>query len=376
MLHDLQRFEEALACADQAVALVPDSGLAHNNRGAALGEMNRAAEALAAYERAVALSPNLADAATNHAVSLLILGRYEEGWRAHECRKRTWDRPEQQFDPARAWLGGPLEGRRLFIHQEQGLGDTIQFARYLKLFEGQGEQITFQAPYPLEPLLRPLLPDAEIVLNDDRPADYHLHCSLMSLPLAFGTTLETIPTWPCYLSAEPERRADFAARLGPKTRPRVGLAWCGNPNHKNDKNRSIAFDRLAPFLGDDVEWVCIMDRLRISDAEAFAACGKVHAPGDDLDFANTAALIENLDLVISVDTSLAHLAGALGVPTWVLLTFRPDWRWLLDREDSPWYPSVRLLRQPRVGDWDSVLERMRAELPGAFQAGAPPTTGE
>jgi len=250
------------------------------------------------------------------------------------------------------------------LRHEQGLGDTLQCARYVPLLIDRGAAVTLCVQAPLARLLGASLPGVRVIADGEPSPDFDIHGLLMSLPLAFGTTLETIP--PPLRLQRGERPAAFAALPGPKTRPRIGLAWSGNPTHLNDRNRSIAFAALTPLLGEDVEWIAIQNQIRASDADAFAASGRVAFFGDALDdFADTAALVEQMDLVVTVDTSLAHLAGSLGKPVWILLPYAPDWRWLLGRTDSPWYPTARLFRQPAIGDWASVIDEVRAALAAA-----------
>jgi hypothetical protein len=231
------------------------------------------------------------------------------------------------------------------------------------LLREKGGDVVVSVQEPLKSLLQPLSPAAELLTGDARPPHFDYHCSLMSLPLAFGTTLESIPAPRRYLHADEARRTRCEALLSPRTRPRIGLAWSGNPAHANDRSRSIALARLAPMLCEDADWIALQNHVRPDDVDALLAGERVRfvepAPRD---FADTAALLDLMDLVITVDTSIAHLAGAMGKPVWILLPFRPDWRWMLDRRDSPWYPSARLFRQPRIADWESVIEEVGAEL--------------
>jgi tetratricopeptide (TPR) repeat protein len=396
-LRDLDRPLDALASQDAAIALDPHSAEAHNNRGSALRDLGRPAEALASYETAVSLAPGDPEAHFNKGVALADLGRadevlascetalalrpdyaaahysrgmirlqagdFEAGWREYEWRRRL--DPAAAFEDERLWLGAPddIAGRRLFVRYEQGLGDTIQFCRYARLLRAAGAEVVMSVQDPLAPLLRGFEPGVEILGGDERPSHVDFQCPMLSLPLAFGTRLDSIPAWPRYIEADAGRRAAFEARLGPRTRPRVGLAWSGAAQHKNDLNRSIAFERLIPALSDAVEWHALQNEIRPKDQAAFSASGRVAFHGDALaDFADTAALTDLMDLVVSVDTSLAHLAGALGKPVWILLPFNPDWRWLLRREDSPWYPSARLFRQTDAGDWDGVVSALAREL--------------
>jgi tetratricopeptide (TPR) repeat protein len=356
----LQRPTDALASVDRALALDPRSPQAHYNRGLVLLQLMRQDEAILSFEAALAIDPDFVEAAWTRSTTLLLLGRYAEGWPAFEVRK--------QLNPDRypggqghSWRGEPLAGRRLFVQAEQGLGDTLQFARFLPMLEAMGASLTIAAHPALKGLVGRLAPRA-VLLDPGERAETDEHVALMSLPLALGATLETLAAPERYLAADPERVAAFEALLGPRTRPRVGLAWSGNPDHRNDRFRSIAFERLTPLLSPGFDWVAVQNAVRPGDQAAFDAAG-VRFLGEHLaDFDDTAALVEALDLVISVDTSTAHLAGALGRPVWVLLAHSPDWRWMLKRTDSAWYPSARLFRQPKAGDWESVISVVRVAL--------------
>ena len=244
-------------------------------------------------------------------------------------------------------------------------------ARFIPHLRARGIVPIVSVQDPLLPLLQHLSPDTPL-LGENRspgafPGAFDAHCPMMSLPLALHTTLATIPAAHGYLSADPARRAAFEARLGPRSKPRVGLVWSGNPAHDHDHKRSLRFDQMAPVLTDAVEWVCLQKVIRANELETVAAFGRVSTHGEVLgDFADTAGLIEALDLVITVDTSVAHLAGAMGKPVWIMITANPDWRWGLHRTDSPWYASARLFRQARLDDWDSVLDAVRLALGQTF----------
>jgi hypothetical protein len=216
---------------------------------------------------------------------------------------------------------------------------------------------------PLVELLKQISPTIQILNANEEPRAFDYHCPLQSLPLALKVTLETIPSEQCYLEASPELRALWSARLPPKIKPRVGVVWSGRTTHKNDHNRSIELQQLVPVFGDEVDWICLQKEMRDSDLATFQQFGRMMFFGDRLkDFNDTAALLDLVDLVITVDTSVAHLAGAMGKPVWILLPYNPDWRWLLDRGNSPWYPSARLFRQPEIGDWPGIIGQVKSEL--------------
>ena len=391
LLLELNRPGEALAAYDRAVALAPGYVAAHNNRAGALLDLGRTEEALAAYDRVLALEPRLAPVITNRGRVLYDLGRMDEALADHDRAlalapgdpTALWNKSlallaegrlaegfalfEQRKahglgarDLGPEWRGGPVAGKTLFLHAEQGLGDTLQFARYAPLLAAEGAKVILAAPETLHPVLRTLGGDMELIAEDAAPPAFDSHAPLMSLPVAFGTTLEKIPAETPYLHAAPEAVARWTQRFGPATGPRIGLAWSGRPSHANDRRRSIPLERLAPLIGPGVDWVSLQKDVRPEDAAIRDVSGLIS------DFGDTAALIDLMDLVITVDTSVAHLAGALGKPVWILLPFNADWRWLRDREDSPWYPSARLFRQPAHGDWDSVIIAVKAGLEARF----------
>ncbi len=363
-LRDLNRLEEAVASYDKAIAIEPQYAEAYSNRGLALRDLKRLDAAIASYDKAIALKPNYAEAYFNKSLCCLTAGDMAQGWKLFEYRKkmvrpmgyRPYTRP--------TWLGeDDLTGKTLFLYWEQGLGDTIQFCRYARLTLSRAARVVMSVQDPLVRLLRPMEPQIEIIGADQEPDDFDFHCPLMSLPLAFGTTGETIPSAPRYLAADPALKAQWAERLPPGPRPRIGLAWSGNPIHPNDHNRSMTPALLQPLLSINADWFCLQKEIRAQDAETLEGFPKITLLGESLeDFADTAAVIEALDLVITVDTAVAHLAGALGKPVWILLPFSTDWRWSPDREESAWYSSARLYRQPRIDDWPSVIARVKADL--------------
>jgi tetratricopeptide (TPR) repeat protein len=364
-LRELKRYDEALASYDRALTLQPDYAEALSNRAATLNELKRFDEALANYDRAVTLRPDHADVHHNEALCRLLMGNFDQGWEQYEWRWQT----EQLRDAKRnfaqpLWTGREdIAGKTILLHAEQGFGDTIQFSRYLPLVVERAAQVILEVQRPLHELLSTLSGSLQIISRDDPLPDFDIHCPLLSLPLAFGTRLETIPSATSYLHASPEVVAHWNSRLGDRCRPRIGLAWSGRQAHTNDHNRSIRFSALLPLLDFKATYVSLQQDVRPGDASVLQNRSELLHFGDDLKtFADTAALMSNLDLIISVDTSVAHLAGALAKPVWVLLPYIPDWRWLLDREDSPWYPTARLFRQDERREWNSVIARVQAQL--------------
>jgi hypothetical protein len=263
------------------------------------------------------------------------------------------------------WLGKErIDGKTILLHTDEGLGDAIQFLRYAPMVAALGARVVVVVPDALCPLLSGLEGVSECIpLSETALPAFDLYCPLTSLPLAFGTRLDTIPSMTPYLSARAESLPAWEARLGARDGLRVGLVWSGNPKHRNDYNRSIPLSMLAPILDVGARFLSLQKDPRPDDKAFLLARPEIVDHTAELtDFAETAALISCLDLVITVDTSVAHLAGALGCPTWILLPHTPDWRWLLDRDDSPWYPSARLFRQDETRDYTSVVARVRHEL--------------
>ncbi len=372
-LVELNRLAEALADYDRAIAIKPyASALA--NRGLALNYLDRRDEALDNFDRAIALDPDLAEAYWNKALLCLSLGDFEQGWPAYEWRWRgaTELKPRGFTQPQ--WHGENLNGKTILLHAEQGYGDTIQFARYLPMVAQKGGNILFELPDSLRPLIGDVDGLAGMYRVGDTLPPFDLHCPLLSLPIAFGTTVATIPARVPYLRTPRERSETWQARLAPIARPRVGLVWSGKPTHKNDHNRSIALARLEPWLSvGDVQFVSLQREYREADIPDLNRLPILRFEDALTDFADTAALMSELDLVIAVDTAVAHLAGALGRPLWLLLSHIQDWRWLRGRTDSPWYPTARLFRQPQSGDWDEVIARVAEEL-AAFAKSPVPAT--
>jgi tetratricopeptide (TPR) repeat protein len=361
-LQALDRLDEALASCDRALALDPDRVEALINRASVLQELQRFDEALAAYDRAAASAPDNAEVQTNRAFLLLLTGDMARGWPAYEWRRRLPSWVERGFTEPE-WSGEDIAGNRLLLHAEQGFGDTIQFARYAAQAARRGADVVIEVQPSLAPLLGGLFGVEVVAAGRDPLPAFDLHCPLLSLPRLFATTPATIPGGVPYIAAPADRIAAWAPRL-PAGGLRVGLAWSGHPNNVRDHERSIPFARLAPLVGvPSTSFVSLQKDIRAADADDFRRCGGVIDLGDELrDFADTAAVISGLDLVITVDTAVAHLAGAMGKPVWVLLPRIPDFRWLLDRPTSPWYPSARLFRKGQLDDWDAVIAAVATEL--------------
>ncbi len=364
-LKEMNRWDEALRYCDRALQVRPGFPEALNNRGFVLHDLRRWDEALASYQQSIDARPDYAEPRWNMSLLHLLRGDYARGWDLFEWRWKTEDiAPQFRAFAEPLWLGKEdIAGKTMLVHSEQGLGDTIQYARYVHEAAARGAHVIFETPAALRPLMASSFPEATIVAKNAFHGAIDFQVPLVSLPLAFGTTVETIPARVPYLAVEEARQREWTERLGPRTKKRIGIAWAGNPAQRNDHNRSMAFRHLAPLLEMDFEFHCLQKDLRPGDGEALMRLRQVRRWDAELgDFADTAALANALDLVISVDTSIAHLAGALGRPTWILLTWMADYRYFLDREDSPWYPSARLFRQPGAGDWDAVIERVRAAL--------------
>ena len=365
-LLQVKRYEEALASYDRALTLRPDYAEALSNRGWTLHQLKHYEEALASYDRALVLRPDYAEAHLNQALSRLLIGDFDRGWEQHEWRWQTGQLRDAKRNFAQPlWTGREdIADQTILLDAEQGFGDTIQFCRYVPFVVERAARVILEVQRPLRELVSTLSGSAQIVSKGDPLPDFDTYCPVLSLPLAFGTRLETIPSATPYLHASSDEVAHWNARLGHRSRPWIGLAWSGRQAHTNDHNRSIPVSALLPLFDFNATYVSLQQDVRPGDASVLQNRSDLLHFGDELKtFADTAALISNLDLVISVDTSVVHLAGALAKPVWVLLPFIPDWRWLLDREDSPWYPTARLFRQDETREWDNVVARVQASLP-------------
>jgi hypothetical protein len=295
----------------------------------------------------------------------LLLGDFPQGWRDYEWRTEADEFvfKKRIFEPPRWQPQDDLTGKTILLYGEQGLGDTLMILRYVPHVVGTGAKIILEVPRALISLCAEINGISQLVANGEALPAFDVQCPLMSLPYIFGTTLDTIPANVPYLAPPDDRIPDWRRRLGDADVMRVGIVWSGNPKHKNDHNRSIPLQSLCSLRSFGIELVSLQKELRPDDHSVLQAYPDIRHFGEEIrDFADTAALISLVDLVISVDTSVAHLAGAMGRPLWLLLPYSPDFRWLRDREDSPWYPTARVFRQPSIGDWDSVIERVKAEI--------------
>jgi len=368
-LADLDRPEEALASCERAVALRPGYAEAFYNRGNALRDLCRIKEAVDSYERAIALAPDHSSAHWNLADCRLLLGDFALGWQEYEWRWKLAqnDNGLREFEQP-LWLGAQtLKGRTILLHSELGVGDTFHFCRYAKEVAALGANVVLEVQPSLLSLLADLDGVAQVVPRGAPLPAFDYHCPLMTMPLAFKTDLASIPADIPYVRSDPARVAAWREKLGNKRKPRVGLVWSGSMLLKNDK-RSMVLAEMLPLVADWAEWVCLQKEVGESEIGLLASRPDVRFVGGELkDFADTAALLDLMDIVVSVDTGVAHLAGAMGKPVWILLPFIPiDWRWMLDREDSVWYPTARLFRQSANRDWAGVIGRVNEELPRHF----------
>jgi len=360
----LNRPNDALSSYDKALTIAPDNAQLLTNRAAALRRLDRPHEAVMSARRALVSRPDFAQAKFVEGVARLTLGDFS-GWRGYEARWGVGFLASHRRNfTAPLWLGeSSLDGKTILLHAEQGYGDTLQFVRYAPLFAGRGANVVLELQPELARLLAPLPGVAAVVARGKPLPAFDCHCPLMSLPLAFATELATIPAQIPYVAPADQDVAEWSERL-PRRRPLIGLVWSGERSHDNDRNRSLRLETLLPLLQmPDVTFVSLQHEVRDEDASLLQEQSAVVHIGDRLrDFADTAAVISSLDAVISADTAVAHLAGAMGKPLLLLLPFGADFRWLRERDDSPWYPTARLFRQPEFGDWAGVIEALRREV--------------
>ncbi len=360
----LSRPHAAIACFDRALAVTPLAEL-HVNKGNALRALNREDDALKSFAAAAAIKAGFAEAHWSASLVRLHRGDFAGGWKDYEWRwhKADWRGRRRNFSEP-LWLGNePIAGKTILLHCEQGLGDTIQFVRYAPLLVERGASVLIIVQPPLRTLIG-AMPGLSGVFIDGEPLPaFDMHCPLLSLPLAFGTELATIPANVPYLRPDAQPITQWQGRLPQNGQPRVGLCWAGGREHLNDHNRSIPLAGMADILSiSGLDFVSLQKDVGAADAAILRERGVARLGPQFADFADTAAIVDALDLVITVDTSVAHLAGAMGKPVWMLVPFASDWRWLHARTDSPWYPSMRLFRQTAIGDWSAPVARLRDEL--------------
>ncbi|WP_193100212.1 tetratricopeptide repeat protein [Burkholderia sp. Z1] len=364
VLQDLHRYDEAIASLDRALALRPDQATQWLARGNLLADLGQVDVALAAYDHALALQPDFAGVHCARAALHLTEGDFARGWHGYEWRLRDaqFARHARPFTQP-AWRGDePLDGKTILIHAEPGLDDMLQFCRFVPLVAARGARVVLEVQPALRALMASLAGAAHVIARGEPLPAFDCHVPLPSLPHAFRTDADTIPSPAAYLHADPLRMRQWDTLLGERRRLRIGLAWADHPAQRNDAGRSIDFTRLAPLFDLDVDWISLQKPVHEHD-EALLADTPVRRVDDELgDFADTAALIGALDLVIAADSAVAHLAGALGAQVWVLLPDPPAWRWMRTRGDSPWYPSARLFRQPAPGNWADAIGAVRAAL--------------
>lgn len=366
-LRELHRYDEARSSFDEAIMLDPSHALAYSNRGFLLKHLSSFEEALVNYDRALQIDPDLAEANWNKGVLLLLLGNLSSGWSYYEWRKKTEHKTGDRLFNAPLWLGSEnLSGKKILIHWEQGLGDTIQFCRYIPQLSQLGAQVLFCPQGPLKALLSSLDANCQIIDVDDLTIEIDYHCPLLSLPLAFKTDLGNLPTQTPYLFADPYLVQRWNVSLG-SGGLRIGICWQGSSS-KGDFGRSfplIHFNILAQIPG--IRLISLHKGDGESQLFELPQSMTVELPGDEFDsgsdaLLDTAAVMMCCDLIITSDTGVAHLAGALGLETWLALRLVPDWRWMLERADTPWYPTMRLFRQKTEGDWEGVFSDIKKEI--------------
>lgn len=356
--------EEATPFHKKAIELNPDVPELYHNLGVALQELGQLDDAIVQYQKAIELNHDSVESRLNIAIIHLLTGNFRDGWREFEWRRKSELFGSRTFSQP-SWDGSDIRGRTILVHAEQGLGDTIQFVRYVPLVARRGARVILECQKELTSLLRHVGGTEQIIARGDPLPGFDLHCPLLSLPLIFDTTLESIPADVPYIHADPviaEKWRDKVVPGGAKLK--VGLVWAGRPTYHKVRHRSYALSLFSPLVDlKGITWYSLQKGEASEQAKNPPQGLELIDYTDEInDFADTAALIENLDLIISVDTSVVHLAGAMGKPVWTLIPFVPDWRWLLNRGDSPWYPTMRLFRQPKLGDKQAVISRIVEEL--------------
>ncbi|MES2307448.1 MAG: tetratricopeptide repeat protein [Verrucomicrobiota bacterium] len=349
-------YERAITCYDEAIAMNPQIAQPYSNRGVAYLASGDVRKAMASYQKAIALKPDFVDAHWNRSLAWLVTGNYEQGWPEHEWRWKLKKYYRRKF-PQPMWEGESFVGKRLLVFVEQGLGDTLHFARYLPLVKALGGTVILETQAPLASLMKVAPGVDEIVLQNGILPEFDLLVPIVCLPRIFKTKVETIPSTIPYLNRP---KVDDPLKYDSSKRPRVGVVWAGSPIHDNDRNRSCPLELLIPLFQERKwNWVSFQKGPSTEKLKQLPESASVENWGDRFrDFVDTAWALDEIDLLITVDTSVAHLAGAFGKKVWLMLPFNPDWRWMLDREDSPWYPTFRIFRQDKARRWETVVEKM------------------
>ncbi len=374
-LLELNRHEEALESYDSALEIAPHNAALLFNRGNVLQQLGRLDEALENYERASSFKPDLTEAVMEQAHCRLAMGHFQTGWRLYESRwaigllyESRWgigSLKRKKFNSSEPlWLGEEsLCGKTVLLWAEQGFGDTIQFLRYVPLVAQIAGPVIVRVPAALQSLTETLKCPVSIVTNMEPLPLHDFHCPLLSLPLAFGTTLESIPADIPYLSADIDQANEWRKRLGPRDKLRIGIVWTGGRHEPVNRTRDVPLEALLSLAELNIEIISLQKEIPGEDRKVLESQPRFRCMGETLtDFADTAALIENLDIIISADTAVAHLAGALGKTVWIMLRRSGEWRWLMERSDSPWYPTARIFRQKVHGDWVGVVRDITRQL--------------
>lgn len=361
----LEKFEFAVQDYSKAILINPQHYQAFNNRGMAYKELGKFGEAIADFGHSIAIKPDFADGYWNKALSHLMIEDYENTWELFEYRwlSANFTSPKRNFKQP-LWLGKEsLAGKKILLHSEQGFGDSIQFCRYITKFDAENCTIFLEVEKPLLRIMQTLLPKNQIFEKGTNLPKFDYHCPLMSLPLAFKTTIKNIPCQTPYLAAYPERVLWWKKYLGQKTKPRIGIAWQGNPAHSRDRKRSISLPEIIHYLSEDFDWYSLQLNISDEDQQIITKTKRINHFGELIgDFSETSAFCSVLDAVVSVDTSIAHLAGAIGRPVFLLLSYVADARWHNRRHDTPWYPNTKIFRQNSDRDWDKPIRNLLSSL--------------
>ena len=366
----LEKYDDAVKAYSKAIQLKPNYAEAYNNRGVIYKELSQMNLALKDLKKAISLKPDYPEANSTMGVTLLLTGNFSKGWEQYEWRWKDLSDPSviRSFKQP-LWDGKKsLKGKSILLYSEQGLGDTIQFSRYILLIKALGAKVILETHKELLNIVGSIDSNITIILMGQTLPHFDFQCPLLSLPLKFGTGLKNIPSPNRYIWADKRIVPKWKKKIGSQKKPLIGLAWEGNPLHKNDYNRSILLAELIPHLPKKYEYIGLQKDIRESNLKTLKRSSMIdNLIDNNVSMDDTAAIIENLDIVISVDTSVAHLSASMGKPTWILLPFVPDWRWLLNRNDSPWYKSVKLFRQEKRGNWELVFKDLNKKLNVLYQ---------